>query len=67
MVCGEKIPLVEEYAAASSALFVTVTNLRSVGVSMVRPSADLSALESAKAKCVHARVAVRAHTGEHGC
>ena len=65
MVCAEKIRLVDEYAAATSALFGAVTELRLKTGSQFREA--LATSETARAECVKARRALRDHTSRHGC
>ncbi len=65
MVCEEKIRLIESYAAATSTVYIAVTNLRLKTGLKFREA--LATSEKARAACVKARRALRDHTHRHGC
>jgi hypothetical protein len=65
MVCEEKIRLIEEYAAATSAVFRAVTELRLKTGSQFRKT--LATSETARAECGKARRALRDHVFRHRC
>jgi len=65
MVCAEKIRLVGNYAATTSALYQAVTELQLKTGSQFRKA--LASSEAARAECIKARRALRDHTFRHGC
>lgn len=67
MVCLEKVRLVEECAAASSALFTANTKLKAARESDVGVSDALGVWQAASAKCAETRQALMKHKAEHGC
>jgi hypothetical protein len=65
VVCEEKTLLLAKYRAATSALFIAVTNLGSkTGVEFFEA---LAVSKAARAECARARRAVRDHKVLHGC
>jgi hypothetical protein len=67
MVCLEKVRLVQEYSAASSALVMANTKLKAARETDVGISDSLGVWKAASAKCVDTRQALLEHKAEHGC
>jgi hypothetical protein len=67
MVCLEKVRLVEECAAVSSALFMANTKLKAARETDSGVPEALGTWKSASAKCVEIRQALQKHKAEHGC
>ena len=67
MVCNERIRLLDEYAAATSAYRTAFAKVRPAKEAGLGLTESLLASKEARETCAKARLALRHHKGEHGC
>jgi len=67
MACNERIRLLDEYAAATSAYRKAFAKVRPAKEAGAGLSKVLLASKAARTKCAEARLALRKHKVEHGC